>query len=203
MTEKTAHIEDFVGVFDGFVSDAQCDNLLDFYEWSNANNRSWTRQGSEGVSSNVKADTSCGFQYDPSTDMTLTWPNIGRYIREFNDAFWNECYPIYLERYGTLKDAEKHGIVTYKVQRTLPSQGYHVWHCENLSRTFSTRIAAYILYLNDVEEGGETEFLYLGKRIKPVKGRLIIFPAGYTHTHRGNPPLSGQKNILTGWVEFT
>jgi len=56
--------------------------------------------------------------------------------------------------------------------------------------------------LNDVEEGGETEFLYLKKRFKPIRDRLLIFPAGFTHTHRGNPPLSGDKYILTGWVEF-
>jgi hypothetical protein len=61
---------------------------------------------------------------------------------------------------------------------------------------------AFILYLNDVEDGGETEFLYYHKRIKPKQGTLILFPAGYTHTHRGNPPLKGSKYILTGWVEL-
>jgi len=38
-------------------------------------------------------------------------------------------------------------------------------------------------------------------RVKPKKGRLILFPAGFTHTHRGNPPLDGEKYIITGWVE--
>lgn len=198
--DKTAHIEDFVGVFDGFVSPEQCDNLIDFFNWSNANNRSWDRQSTELVNNTVKADTSCAMQFD--TDLTLTWPNISRYIQNFNDVFWNQCYPIYLDRYGTLKNADKHGIVTYKVQKTLPGQGYHVWHCEDMAREHCTRIGTYILYLNDVEEGGETEFLYLGKRIQPKKGRLVVFPAGYTHTHRGNPPLSGEKFIMTGWLEF-
>ena len=58
-----------------------------------------------------------------------------------------------------------------------------------------------MLYLNSVTEGGETEFLYQKRRIKPQQGRLVIFPAGFTHTHRGNPPLSGDKYILTSWVE--
>ena len=58
-----------------------------------------------------------------------------------------------------------------------------------------------MLYLNSVTEGGETEFLYQKRRIKPQQGRLLIFPAGFTHTHRGNPPLSGNKYILTSWVE--
>jgi len=37
---------------------------------------------------------------------------------------------------------------------------------------------------------------------KPKKGDCIIFPTAYTHTHRGNPPIGGDKYIITGWVEF-
>jgi hypothetical protein len=80
--------------------------------------------------------------------------------------------------------------------------GYHIWHSEDGDKNFAFRVGVYILYLNDVAEGGETEFLYLSKRIAPKKGRLIIFPPNYPWTHRGNPPLSGEKYILTGWTEF-
>jgi hypothetical protein len=59
-----------------------------------------------------------------------------------------------------------------------------------------------ILYLNDVEEGGETEFLYFSKRVKPKQGTLLLFPASFTHTHRGNPPLSGTKYIMNTWLEY-
>ena len=59
-----------------------------------------------------------------------------------------------------------------------------------------------MLYLNDVKEGGETEFLYQHKRYQPKEGTLLIFPAGFTHTHRGNPPISNDKYIVTGWLEF-
>jgi hypothetical protein len=59
-----------------------------------------------------------------------------------------------------------------------------------------------ILYLNTVENGGETEFLYQSKRISSLQGRLILSPTGYTHIHRGNPPLSGYKYILTTWIEY-
>ena len=55
------------------------------------------------------------------------------------------------------------------------------------------------LYLNDDFEGGETEFLYQNRRELPVAGDVIIFPAGYTHTHRGNPPIGGTKYIATSW----
>ena len=54
-------------------------------------------------------------------------------------------------------------------------------------------------YLNDEFDGGETEFLYMNKRISAKQGRIIIFPAGFTHTHRGNPPIGGEKYIATSW----
>ena len=90
-----------------------------------------------------------------------------------------------------------------KIQKTCPTQGYHVWHCEHDALSDGRdRILAWTLYLNDVEEGGETEFLYQSLRFKPKTGTFILFPAHFTHTHRGNPPLSGVKYIATGWIEF-
>ena len=85
------------------------------------------------------------------------------------------------------------------VQKTKPHQGYHAWHCENADVATSTRVLAYTLYLNGVEEGGETEFLYQGHKIKPAPGRLAIFPASFTHPHRGNPIYKGVKYIISGW----
>ena len=89
-----------------------------------------------------------------------------------------------------------------RIQKTSPGQAYHTWHCENAGKERRDSMLLFSLFLNDVEEGGETEFLYLKKRIKPKKDRLLIFPAGFTHTHRGNQPISGDKYILTGWLEY-
>jgi hypothetical protein len=75
--------------------------------------------------------------------------------------------------------------------------GFHMWHDDGKE----TRLITFIIYLNDIEEGGETEFLYQKTRIKPEKGKIVMFPCSYTHTHRGNPVLSNQeKYILTGWI---
>ena len=65
-----------------------------------------------------------------------------------------------------------------------------------------SRLLLVMGYLNDVEEGGETEFLYQSKRVKSKKGRIVICPSGFTHTHRGNPPLKGNKYMINGWIEF-
>ena len=108
----------------------------------------------------------------------------------------------YRNDYPVLNDLQ---LVSYnnKLQTTKIGGGYHIWHCEQFNPEVSTRVLVWSIYFNDVEEGGETEFLYQHKRIKARKGTLVIFPASFTHTHRGNPPLSNEKYIATGWFHLT
>ena len=62
---------------------------------------------------------------------------------------------------------------------------------------------AYMTYLEVPKKGGETEFLHQSLRIEPVVGRTLIWPAGFTHMHRGNAPLDGEKMYITGWFHVT
>lgn len=191
--------ENFVGVYDGAFSDAYCDSLIEYFDWCSKQNRSFGRTEAE----RLKKDESA--LLNPVSQQTISFatPNITMYINEFNKGFWDTCYKEYRDTYSVLSDYDNHTIYTYKIQRTEPTGGYHIWHSEDGSKEFSKRVGVYILYLNDVEEGGETEFLYFSKRVKPKKGRLMIFPPNYPWAHRGNPPLSGVKYILTGWTEFS
>ena len=90
-----------------------------------------------------------------------------------------------------------------KMQKTEPGGGYHVWHCEQSGRSDGVaRALVWTLYMNDIEEGGETEFLNQMERVPPEAGKLVIFPAAWPWQHRGNPPLKGTKYICTGWWFF-
>lgn len=87
-----------------------------------------------------------------------------------------------------------------KIQKTKPGQGFHDWHQEHDGAN-PYRWLAVTLYLNEGPEGGETEFLYQSLRVKPKEGSFLIFPAFWTHAHRGNPPINWTKYIVTSWVE--
>ena len=87
----------------------------------------------------------------------------------------------------------------FKIHKVRESEGYHQWHYENSSWQVRDRLMAYMTYLEVPKKGGETEFLHQSLRIDPVVGRTLIWPAGYTHMHRGNPPLDGEKMYITGW----
>lgn len=123
--------------------------------------------------------------------VTLTRENFD----ELGEPLFNELTSKFY-RYGT-----------FNVQKYLKgSGGYPHWHSEIYPKDASCealhRVLAFQFYLNDVREGGETEFFYQEKRVRPKAGRMLIFPAGFTHTHRGNVPRSEDKYIITSWVLF-
>ena len=86
------------------------------------------------------------------------------------------------------------------------SGGYHHWHSEIYPQDASCeslhRVLLFQFYLNDVAEGGETEFFYQQRKIAPAAGRLVIAPAGFTHTHKGHVARSGDKYIATSWILY-
>ncbi|PIQ27425.1 hypothetical protein COW36_22755 [bacterium (Candidatus Blackallbacteria) CG17_big_fil_post_rev_8_21_14_2_50_48_46] len=87
--------------------------------------------------------------------------------------------------------------------------GYHHFHSETYPSMTADpdqsplhRVMLFMYYLNDVREGGETEFLYQNLKFKPTRGQLVFAPCGYTHTHKGHIPLTNDKYILTSWILF-
>ena len=161
-----------------------CDMIIDFYEHTMKTNPTWVYFGDNNTN---------------RTDSTLNFDELHRFSDVVNKYLTNALYE-YLDYYPVLKSPLT-GLysVRQKLQKTPVSGGFHQWHYEDGRPSQSSRMLAWTIYLNDVKEGGETEFLYQSERVKPVKGRTVIFPAGFMHTHRGNPPISNEKYILTGW----
>lgn len=89
----------------------------------------------------------------------------------------------------------------YKIQLYPKQQGYFRWHADSVGKEVSNRVAALVLYLNDVAEGGETEFFHQSIKIPPRTGKLLLFPAGWTYMHCGHMPLSGDKYIISSFIK--
>lgn len=91
----------------------------------------------------------------------------------------------------------------FQLQRYRQAHGYYREHVDSnpgLS-TYSKRVLALVIYLNDVSSGGETYFPQHGVSIQPVAGRVAVFPALWTHPHVAQPPLSGDKYIISTFIE--
>ena len=151
--------------------------------------------------------------------MNGTQSNNGLQNRKDESLFFNTCAldyhgkihdvlaeytPQYAEQFPSF-GMENHTSYVSKVQRTNPKGGFHTWHGEQGGAAhIVNRTLVWTLYLNDIPEGeGETEFLEYGIKVQPKKGRLCYFPAGWTHTHRGNPVYTTTKYIATGWYQFS
>ena len=125
------------------------------------------------------------------------WPQI---VIDINNCLLDNAFTHYIDDFPYLQGQGNDwwsGSVI--LQKTEPMQGYHDFHCENVAWKNKNRVLAWMIYLNDVEEGGETEWLYQQLKIKPKANTAVIWPGSFTHLHRGNPPISGTKYILTGW----
>ena len=90
-----------------------------------------------------------------------------------------------------------------KMQRTPPGGGFCTWHFEQGGDYHcSRRFGVWMLYLNDVNKGGKTDFPNQGLSVKPEAGKMVIWPAAYTHMHRSAPDLEEWKYIVTGWFIY-
>lgn len=189
--------EDFIGIWDNALTPEECQQFIDYFETMKGMQLSYDRQALKDNPKHMKDDeTVFMLQYD-----MLPLHRRNPVMPVFLNKFW-DCYDAYVKQHSILVEVERHGIMSARLQKTLPGQGYHRWHFESSASEVATRICAWMVYLNDVEHGGETEFLYQKRRVSAKQGRIVIWPAGFTHTHRGNPPLSGEKYALTGWIEY-
>ena len=91
----------------------------------------------------------------------------------------------------------------YNLQKYNPGQGYHVSHCENAGGIAMTRVLAWMIYLNTVNDGGGTSFDNYNIQTLAVEGSLLIWPAYWTHFHHGIVSPTETKYIATGWCSYT
>tara|TARA_A100000172_G_scaffold77312_1_gene61530 strand:+ start:1768 stop:2364 length:597 start_codon:yes stop_codon:yes gene_type:complete len=192
---KTVNIDNFIGVYDGYISQEECKHAINLYEAENKFNNTVNRIGFEDASILEKQDQQF---FAGSNNLKVWWKELKTLIINF-DMAWKH----YQKNVGARASfgQDEFYYTQLKIQKTLPTEGYHIWHVEH-QKGFENEARAFVfsIYLNDVEEGGETEFLHFSKRVKPKTGRIVIWPASFPYVHRGNSPLSGEKYILTSWM---
>ncbi len=193
---EIAH-RDFIGFYNKIYEDYFCQHVIDEFERVLTKGHCGTRQNSEGVTKTNKEDLFyfLNFKNHVFSDFN------GKSVNDLFFAGLQKCFDAYSNEYDILKS---HTITcsSVKIQKTNPGAGYHVWHCEQGNGSNSSRCLTYIIYLNTLEDdaAGETELLYQRTRIKAEENSCIIFPAAFTHAHRGNVVHGNKpKYIITGW----
>ena len=172
----------------GTLSDLTiCDKLLNYY--NNAKDKGPGKIGI-GVDKNKK----------DSTDTYLE----GSLKEEYLENLQQVC-DLYINKFSFCNYYSPWKILEpINIQHYSPNGGYKVWHCERSlpHAPFSQRHLVFMTYLNDVTDGGETEWFYQNLKLAPKKGLTVLWPADWTHTHKGVVSPTQDKYIVTGWYSF-
>lgn len=176
----------FFGIFDDALPADFCRRTIERFEADERKITGRVGDGSAGgaIDPNIKSTTEILLNSDfPEWQDVLdtVGENLKQHLREYMMK-WRQAFPCPIV-------AEE-----FRVSRYNPGEQF-TWHSDNIGRSV-TRVITAQWYLNDVDEGGETEFPWYNAKVKPREGRLMLAPVGWTFMHRGAPPVSGPKYIV-------
>lgn len=140
-------------------------------------------------------------QIKNSWDMEIRNDGIWQDIFQKIHTKTNSCITHYLGQSPVLKDFPLQ-LTGYKIQMYPKNEGYFRWHADSVGKSARDRVAAMVLYLNDVERGGETEFFHQGLKVTPKAGNLVMFPTGWNYMHCGHTAESNDKYIISTFVKI-
>tara|TARA_B100000131_G_scaffold312877_1_gene347529 strand:- start:393 stop:974 length:582 start_codon:yes stop_codon:yes gene_type:complete len=182
--------DNFIIRYKGAFSREDCDTIIKHIENYEDNNLLYYQEEGRHLQDHKTISINNSYEVDlPASAIIsrLILPNF------------KPCVDEYVKRFSLLEQS-KFTIYDLKLKKIPQGGGFHAWHYENGSMISSSRMFVIQVYLNHDFKGGETEFLYQNIREEAVAGDVIIFPAGYTHVHRGNPPIGGTKYIANSWA---
>ena len=190
LQEKEINPSTFIGGW--YIDKSVCEELIDYYKY----NEKYTTTGR--VASGIKQDIK------QSTDLVITSGNIDNVVGVYRTVLQSVLVE-YMKKFPPSTDCEAFDIKeNYNIQYYPKGGGFKKWHCENAGDLeHFHRHLVFMTYLNDVKNGG-TEFLYQKElnQKNAEQGLTLIWPAHWTHTHKGIISDEQEKYIITGWYSF-
>lgn len=220
---------DFIEVYDDALDAASCAALIERFERSGQAQRGAMGGGVDVAlkdSWDIPLDSSPGWVDARQRLNDAAVRGLRQYLRRYahvalaplqlkmRDPASGELRALDADGVATLGDDLLDGLIAkvfrpggINLQKYVAGQGgYPYWHCEQYPRRDNGealhRAVLWTIYLNDGFDAGQTEFLYQQRQVAPRTGSLLIAPAGFTHTHRGNRPEGGDKYIATSWILY-
>ncbi len=174
-----------------------CKNIISWFESKqdlHEEGSVYTAKGLSLVDKQIKDSTTI------SLTVTEAWEH--ECLRPFLDWLW-ECVNDYIVVFPELNNMNFSLSERFNIQRFEPPDGgFKVFHMERQCLTTSKRLFVFMLYLNDVEDKGGTEFKYYNHVETAREGKLLLWPPDFTHTHRGVVSPTQSKYIITGWYSL-
>tara|TARA_B100000674_G_scaffold42716_1_gene29697 strand:- start:3730 stop:4350 length:621 start_codon:yes stop_codon:yes gene_type:complete len=173
-----------------------CDDLITYFE----ENKEKQKQGVMSVGKNLESKNSVDLTITPREILLPGNESMQKYFEELFKCYkdYTSQWPFLTELGGELE------IGQFNIQRYQTNQHFQKVHTERCGISTLHRLFAWMTYLNDVDhkDGGTTIFTHYGLAIQPKKGLTLIWPAEWTHAHKGSKLTNNSKYIITGWMHF-
>ena len=171
-----------------------CNEIINFFE----HNKNLQKPGITGYGKNLNIKKTIDITVNPEDLKKQKFEILKQYINELH-----KCFLDYQNQWPFLKSILKTVYVpSFNIQKYSRGDHFASLHSERTSLATLHRLFAWMTYLNDVNDGGQTNFSHYGIKIKPETGKTLIWPAEWTHAHTGEVLKSGKKYIVTGWIHF-
>lgn len=129
--------------------------------------------------------------------------NLQKYLNQLNNEYvnCNECQNTTINSLFFFKNEKIFFKREFLAKKYLKNTGRYIYQNDfDIDNQKNYKIMKFLWYLNDVDEGGTTEFFGGNLKIKPTAGKIILFPASWTFPHCGKIPISSDKYIISGWI---
>lgn len=183
-----------VRYYDDTLPKTKCDEIIKRFEYDTDRHMQTELEGHRYFTElNISAYPDWQDIHNMLLDEMQRMLKVYKYDLNLDDKVWPEelaCEQFRMKRY----------LPNYKDEFKL--------HVDVGNAASARRFLVYFWYLNDVEVGGETAFQWNStsettSTVKPVAGRLLMFPPMWTYPHAGLKPMSGPKYIIGGYLHYT
>lgn len=187
-------MENFIRLYDNVVSPQLCQDVISrFEEDKQGQSPSMTNSGLEDT---VRKSTFIPLTLR-SKVMPLHWGYADDAISDCIGKVWDMYY----------RDMDFHTFVSpdirdenYEIHRYGAGDGHYNLHIDSGTLSTAHRFLSMLVYLNDIEKGGETCFPNWDVEVSPKQGSVAVFPSAFTHRHSANPPVKDYKYVIPAFI---
>jgi prolyl 4-hydroxylase len=181
-------LQDFIHIYENALEPNVCEFLISLFDQTEQLHEKHENQGKPNFTQLNLTE-----HRELSPDVNKVHTHIIKKIFEYRDKYYefvdNRVFP------------EEHSFEQFRIKKYNPGGDDRFdTHVDVTNHESARRFLSFLWYLNDVEVGGNTVFKDV--TIQPKKGTLIVFPPLWMFPHKGEPPISGPKYIMSAYLHY-
>ena len=189
----------YIKIYDDVIDADSCNMLIGKFEMAEEDQYEKVRQAERD-----KAIAFTQINLVNNEDWASVQNGMLQVFQDYIMAYINDC------KIQPKQWPETYGYEAIRMKRYL-NNNYDRFdpHVDVKNYETTRRFLAFFIYLNDVDEGGGTEFININKpgtyiplKITPQRGRLLMFPPLWMYYHAGLKPVSNNKYLIHSYCHY-